>query len=70
MAIGQCVQPGQESFRHLEILVDYGRRLTESMEAVWKCKQTDAQKTDNVCLCWCFTTQSTQWGHVERGQFT
>ena len=46
MAIGQCVQPGQESFRHLEILVDYGRRLTESMEVVWKCKQTDAQKTD------------------------
>ena len=23
-----------------------------------------------VCLCWDFTAQSTQWGHVERGQFT
>ena len=23
-----------------------------------------------VCLCWGFTAQSTQWGHVERGQFT
>ena len=25
---------------------------------------------DNVCLCWGFTAQSTQWGHAERGQFT
>ena len=23
-----------------------------------------------VCLCWGFTARSTQWGHVERGQFT
>ena len=23
-----------------------------------------------VCLFWVFTAQSTQWGHVERGQFT
>ena len=23
-----------------------------------------------VCLCWGFTAQLTQWGHVERGQFT
>ena len=23
-----------------------------------------------VCLCWGFTAQSTQWGHVEYGQFT
>ena len=23
-----------------------------------------------ICLCWGFTVQSTQWGHVERGQFT
>ena len=22
-----------------------------------------------VCVSWVFTTQSTQWGHVERGQF-
>ena len=21
------------------------------------------------CLCWGFTAQSTQWGHIERGQF-
>ena len=24
----------------------------------------------NICLCWGFKAQSTQWGHVERGQFT
>ena len=24
----------------------------------------------SICLCWGFTAQSTQWGHVERGQFT
>ena len=24
----------------------------------------------SVCLCWGFTAQSTQWGHVQRGQFT
>ena len=23
-----------------------------------------------VCLCWGFTAQSTQWGHVEHSQFT
>ena len=23
-----------------------------------------------VCLCWGFTAQSTQWGHVQCGQFT
>ena len=25
---------------------------------------------NKFCLCWGFTAQSTQWGHVERGQFT
>ena len=24
----------------------------------------------DICLCWGFTAQSTQWGHVERSQFT
>ena len=23
-----------------------------------------------ICLCWGFTVQATQQGHVERGQFT
>ena len=27
-------------------------------------------RKNNVCLCWGFTAQSTQWGHVGRGQFT
>ena len=25
---------------------------------------------NNIVLSWGFTAQSTQWGHVERGQFT
>ena len=28
------------------------------------------QRTSFVCLCWGFTAQSTQWGHVKHGQFT
>ena len=24
----------------------------------------------SFCLCWGFIAQSTQWGHVEHGQFT
>ena len=24
----------------------------------------------DFCLCWGFTAQATQWGHVERSQFT
>ena len=24
----------------------------------------------SICLCWGLTAQSTQWGHVERSQFT
>ena len=27
-------------------------------------------RSKKSCLCWGFTAQSTQWGHVERGQFT
>ena len=30
----------------------------------------NAYKNILFCLCWGFTAQSTQWGHVERGQFT
>ena len=28
------------------------------------------RKSSIVCLCWGFTAQATQWGHIERGQFT
>ena len=28
------------------------------------------QSLFHICLCWGFTAQSTQWGHVERGLFT
>ena len=30
----------------------------------------DKDGKEFVSLCWGFTAQSTQWGHVERGQFT
>ena len=33
MAGGQCVQPGQKSFGHLEISADYGRHQTESLSS-------------------------------------
>ena len=34
-------------------------------------KQTEKTEISawQICLCWGFTAQSTQWGHVERGQF-
>ena len=42
-----------------------------------KCQILFSEKTKknvinllSACLCWGFTAQSTQWGHVERGQFT
>ena len=31
---------------------------------------TGYTKIQCICLCWGFTAQSTQWSHVERGQFT
>ena len=31
---------------------------------------TRKNPTVDLFLCWGFTAQSTQWGHVERGQFT
>ena len=41
----------------------------------WWFEQADLGDQENLhqlffCLCWGFTAQSTQWGHVERGQFT
>ena len=32
--------------------------------------QIKIEKIEKICLCWGFTAQSTQWGHVERSQFT
>ena len=37
--------------------------LLQGQQALPNCKPIS-------CLCWGFTAQSTQWGHVERGQFT
>ena len=39
----------------------------------FKVQTEDGQLTEKrtgELLCWGFTAQSTQWGHVERGQFT
>ena len=37
----------------------------------WMANSADTdQIAPGFCLCWGFTAQSTQWGHVERGQFT
>ena len=38
----------------------------------WYFPEVNTNFHDNisVCLCWGFMAQSTQWGHVERGQFT
>ena len=33
-------------------------------------KEDISTQTMWFCLCWGFTAQSTQWGHVERGQLT
>ena len=35
-----------------------------------KKKEMFCLKITQVCLCWGFTAQSTQWGYVQRGQFT
>ena len=32
--------------------------------------EIEVDDIERVCVCWGFTAQSTQWGHVERGQFT
>ena len=39
-----------------------------SSEANWSWSTLFA-KAGHICLCWGFMAQSTQWSHVERGQF-
>ena len=49
------------------------QKETESKEGCnwrWPQCQHKNKKPWQVCLCWGFTAQSTQWGHVERGWFT
>ena len=46
MAFGQCVQPGQKSFEHLEVSAADGRRQTESL-CVWR-KNTVLSKNPNI----------------------
>ena len=60
-----------------EIWTKLAQRLQRSCLKFWTCfpykcirKQNWPYRKKFVCLCWGFTAQSTQWGHVERGQFT
>ena len=53
-----------------------GNSFEEQNQITWRIPPTlDGQPLyshmpDQEMLCWGFTAQSTQWGHVERGQFT
>ena len=49
-----------------EIVEEMKERTGKKEEQEWKWRN----RRNKICLCWGFTAQSTQWGHVERGQFT
>ena len=50
-------------------LPEKGRKEIE--EIVGEMTERDREERGTrIVLCWGFTAQSTQWGHVERGQFT
>ena len=44
--------------------------LIQNYDSPYKKDRTNHGGDLLVCLCCGFTAQSTQWGHVERGQFT
>ena len=53
--------PENRTWHNMQI-VSIGDNLHEMSKPVF---------SENLfCLCWGFTAQSTQWGHVERGHFT
>ena len=62
----------RSSFKQFLILkknIIYGK----TVNAAWSFEQTlnhISTVGSMFCLCWGFTAQATQWGHVERGQFT
>ena len=58
----------------IEVKFDFGNHPKQfwsnySPLFTWSIKYRQSSE-EFVCLCWGFTAQSTQWGHVERGQFT
>ena len=58
--------PNHSFTRQLNMaLVEYNMALVEYNMAL-----VEYKVAMDVCLCSGFTAQSTQWGHVERGQFT
>ena len=60
---------GKNDHRKYFIINLHERMLLTQWEMNPHCRKTESV-TVNFCLCWGFTAQSTQWGHVERGQFT
>ena len=61
--IAIVVATSEISANEVEPLVSVGFRALTKFRFLWTAQEF-------VCLCWGFTAQSTQWGHVERGQFT
>ena len=61
------LQPYHKVIFYLEVLFD-----TSLDEIIYTNLGIKGHQTDYClfCLCWGFRAQSTQWGHVERGQFT
>ena len=55
-------------FQHDLVILRWRKGDNERLSAM-KC-HTIRSWIPPVCLCWGFTAQSTQWGHVESGQFT
>ena len=61
-SLGQCFGTGNMGVTPMR------KSSLQESEPVWNCTRTSNYL--NVCLCWGFMAQSTQWGHVEHGQFT
>ena len=63
-----------QSACHQYLLKIYSEQMCPINQPVtsfyWKYILNKWVQSISVCLCWGFTAQSTQWGHVERGQFT
>ena len=58
------------SFYILKYIIKFNTKSHKLLnEAGRGIKNPKESYLDIVCLCWGFTAQSTQWGHVKRGQF-
>ena len=62
------VQKSKQEIIKIISLLAYVGKSTRYIQSSWETPKE--VKMGIICLCWGFTAQSTQWGHVERGQFT